>query len=83
MSLSAHYTWLFFPDSVLCSILHDLQCYEPSSRTVFMSVTVWKSFLGSQGHRGEPAIARCSALLWTSAVQYSASQPVGQESLVD
>lgn len=24
MSLSAHYTWLFFPDRVLRSILHDL-----------------------------------------------------------
>lgn len=33
MSLSAHYTWLFFPDRVLCSILHDLQSYEPSSRS--------------------------------------------------
>lgn len=33
MSLSAHYTWLFFPERVLCSTLHDLQSHEPSSRS--------------------------------------------------
>lgn len=44
MSQSAHYTWLFFPDQVLCSILHDLQSYEPSSRSFFMRERARESF---------------------------------------
>lgn len=39
--MSAHYTWLFFPDQALCSTLHDLQYYEPSRR-LFFRFRVWK-----------------------------------------
>lgn len=56
MSQSAYYTWL-----VLCSILHDLQSYVPSSRSFFMRETEFgkSRLLGSQGHHGELATARC------------------------
>ncbi len=38
--------------------------------------------VGSQGHRGEPATARCCASLSASAVHNSARLPVGQGSQV-
>lgn len=80
MSPSAHYTWLLFPDRVLCSILHDLQPYEPSSRSFFMRAREFgrSTVLGSQGRPGEPALARSRASLAASAAHNSTCQPVGQ-----
>lgn len=80
--MSAHYTWLFFPDQALCSTLHDLQYYEPSRRLFLDSEFGRRRVLGSQGHRGELATARCYASFSVSAVYNSARRPVGQGSQV-
>lgn len=43
MCAPSHYIWLFFPDHMLCSTLHDLQYHEPnifsSSSSFFFSLT--------------------------------------------